>query len=237
MDFFTQTVDSSLWTSRTFEDPEYDGDTASAAISCVPWTAEFPDVPALDKGLECLIIATGSDAIRAIEASVKLNACGSFVSGDTKVSVSVSGNNNKCGVAVVDDTVPDGLAVSLAQTMLSKLKPTRTLILASCAQWSLRGRPNPGIVWMCTPSATAKYTEDKPRLAAPSFLTGGVAAFVAEGELSQRNLSAAILVKEGISACYNDIKALRNTALCLLYSCAFCTRGPARRDMYFRRAA
>lgn len=66
---------------------------------------------------------------------------------------------------------------------------------------------------MCTPSATAKYTEDKPRLAAPSFLTGGVAAFVAEGELSQRNLSAAILVKEGISACYNDIKALRNTAL------------------------
>lgn len=211
MDFFTQTVDSSLWTSRTFEDPEYDGDTAAADVSRVAWTAEITGTHLLNGGLNGLVIATGADAARAVEASVKLDGTlGSFSSGDTKVAVSSS--KNGVAIAVVD--VDDALAVSLAQIMLSTLQPKRTLVLSSCAQWSLRGRPEPGkVVWMTTPSATAKYSADKPKLSAPSFLTGNVAAFVAEGELSQREVSTAVLVKEGISACYGDLKLLRDTAL------------------------
>ncbi len=200
MDFFTQTVDASLWSSRTYEDPEYDGDSVSATASRLPFTATG-DICATKQ----LIVACGSDAIRAVTASTTLPEVGSFGNGDSRVPIY---GNNEVTVACAD--IPASHSVQLVDALFTVIQPAKTMVLTSIARWSLRGRPEPGVFWLRSSSL------DKPaadELRAPSFLTGCPAALLTESILSRRELAVATLVKDGSSTCYGDILTLREVLL------------------------
>lgn len=203
MDFFTQTVDASLWTSRTYEDPEYDGDSASAAASRLPFIATGGIT-----ATKHLIVACGADAIRAVGASTTLAEVGSFKSGD--LCALVHGNSE---VALAYADVPTSHAMQLAEALYTTLKPTKTIILTSTARWSLRGRPEPGIFWLRSSSSDNSASKELP---APSFLTGCPAALLTEAILSGRELAVAMLVKDSSSTCYDDILTLRKVLLSVL---------------------
>lgn len=199
MDFFTQTIDASLWTSRTYEDPEYDGDSVSATSSRLAFTFKGEIGTAKQ-----LIIACGADAIRAVKASVILPKIGLFESG--KFTVPVHGNHE---VAVVYADVPASHSVQLADELFSVLQPTKCVVLTAVARWSLRGRPEPGVFWLRATSPNS--TSDALR--APSFLTGIAAALLTEAVLTKRELSVATLVKDDSVTCYDDILMLRKVML------------------------
>lgn len=197
MDLFTKTVDASLWSSRTYEDPEYDADQSAAETG----RREFiPSDGLSTQRVSTLIVACGKDAIRALRASANLSEPGSFNSDDVNVPAAVSGD-----VAAVYVDVPSSRAAALASSVFSTFRPKKTLVLCSVARWACRGRPHPGIAWihssMPAPKVCAAFE-------APSFLEGASAAFVSEAALGGHPLAAAVLVKEGKDACYADLLSL-----------------------------
>lgn len=202
MDLFTRTVDASLWTSRTFEDPEYDADQSAAATARNEFNASL-ELPI--STISTLIVACGQDAIRVLRAMSDFPIAGFFKSDDLSVPVVAAGE-----IAAVYADVPDSRAAMLASSVLSTLSPKRTLVLCSIPRWSCRGRPHPGLAWIHN---CADTHINGASFSAPSFVEGSVAAFIAEATIHSHALSAAILVKEGKTACFGELLLLYNAVV------------------------
>lgn len=202
MDFFTRAVDASLWSSRTFEDPEYDEDKKAAVLAQAPIS---PPKEILSGQVATLVVACGHEASLVLKAALKLASAGSFSADSLDVPFSCSND-----IASISVEVDDNRASQLATSALTSLKPKKTLVISSAARWACRGRPNPGILWMHSATASAKGGDP---LTPPSFLEGAPAAFVAEADLEGHALSAATMVKEDISATYGDLLSLYRTLL------------------------
>ncbi len=132
MEFFTQTVDASLWSSRTFEDPEYDEDESAAALGRASISSSLEISP---ESVSTLIVACGHDANLVLNAATAFHPAGSFKAEGLNVPVSSLGD-----VACINVDVADSRAAQLASIALSVFRPRRTLVLTSIARWACRGR-------------------------------------------------------------------------------------------------
>jgi hypothetical protein len=208
MNSFTQAVDSSLWSSRAFDDAEYD---AAVATPFIPPAVTLPVGPTSSP--ETLIVLAGT-APAALARSY-FAAATPAAPGETDVAMGAVGHlplalyargTGGTVLVVPQGAVIDAHAAAWARCVLDALRPRRVVVLAALPafrvgaqssnsddddEWRRMGRevedgsrgaaPLPGLRVLGTPAHGLMF----PVLEPPVMLEGVAAATLCEAEFRQ----------------------------------------------------
>lgn len=192
MNFFTQTVDATLWASRTYEDAEYDTDAVSAEEGRKGVTVTLnSDTPSINK----LFVVTGKHSQALLEhAFTETSLIGSItLPAGEKVSIHAIGS---CAVetpvhhafVVVHAEIPAHLHASFAQEIVKSLSPKAVIALCIASSRTLLGSndsesDSPATRALHASTGKGYFREDLVLLTPPAFLSGAAAAVLAECEM------------------------------------------------------
>ena len=195
MNFFTQTVDATLWSSRAYDDPEYDEDEVAAESSRSEMTLNL----SVARSEPLLLIAACGPAARSVlSVALKLNEIGSVCTRD--VTVPLLGTS---GIVCVCPEIDDMYAKELSRTLYRKLSPSRTLVLTTVQKARCRGAISQGFYYLQT--SKEPNTDGRNILPAPSFVDGVPAALLIEAEKAKQKLVVSIHVTDELSQSYADM--------------------------------
>lgn len=136
MEFFTQTVDSSLWVSRAFDDEAYDDDEAAAELGALPFDLEFCGDQkghlTVDGVLVCTVGAASAFATAAVTKGDPVAVLKSKEAKDIRVHFV-----EKTAVLALKEEIAPHRAYQLARAIFTHLKPKKVVVLTALPAWKL----------------------------------------------------------------------------------------------------
>lgn len=213
MNFFTQTVDASLWASRTFEDPAYDDDDAACAVGASAVTVDVSDDGAVGA---VLVLGVGAAGVAAVEAVWPDGAVMGTVRGEGVREVEVRAGEGLVYACVGEGAVPEGREIAWAGAVSDALRPRAVVIVCGIPQWRYKGDaaefeelPGSRVRVLSTSAVDAEAVNGLGSvLEAPSFVTGCEAAIVTEAELHGTPATLTVAIVESMRYEAADVERL-----------------------------
>lgn len=191
MDFFTESVDAALWTSRTYDDPSYDDDASAAAESRSPITVESHE----RRASPChLIVSVGAAADATLGALAPTDTTMPLATlsgaGVPERTLHLCTHGPLQGCAWLSATgLLDDRAASWAYSVLGAVGGAPVVVATSAPRACVRGGREAGVRALATKDVTVIGVTP---LSEPDFVAGAAAAVVAEAEW--RDMQAVCLV-------------------------------------------
>lgn len=199
MNFFTHTVDASLWSSRTYEDPEYDDDPKSAEAGRATLSIHL----SIPQAKCSTLIVAPHNVINMLKASVHLLKIGEL--SGPGVNIPIRGEND---IVCICGKVDEIHHREVARVALCELQPERTLVIDARQKWMCRGAVETGVKYLYSSKEASERGAMRDLLQSPSFVDGIVAAFLEEAQYQQRRVVAAVAIVEEIVHTNADMRAL-----------------------------
>jgi len=183
MDYFTQTVDSSMWASRAFDDEGYEGEESLGELCGRPFVLEGVKAN-LDDVQGLLLCTAGAPAAFADTVVPHTGALGTYKSGGVdEVALKMSGN---CAIIKFDKPLASERAFQLSKAIFDTLKPRRVLVLTAMPSWRAQVADDPEVLYFLK-SSSHDLSSIEPVakggvLPAPTLLEGIAAAVLNECE-------------------------------------------------------
>mmetsp|Transcript_40322 Transcript_40322/g.160172 ORF Transcript_40322/g.160172 Transcript_40322/m.160172 type:complete len:245 (-) Transcript_40322:127-861(-) len=181
MDYFTQTVDSSLWASRAFDDEGYEGEESLGELCGMPFELEGVK-GTLDDVDRLLLCTDGAPSAFADAVIPPSGVLGTYKSeGVDSVALRMSGN---CAVIKFDKSLPPERAFQLSKAIFDTLKPQKVLVLTAMPSWRAQVPDDPELLYFLK-SSSHDLSSIEPLakggvLPAPTLLEGIGAAVLNE---------------------------------------------------------
>lgn len=179
MDFFTESVDAALWSSRTFEDPSYDDDPTAAAESRAPVSVERH----ADQQAPSHLIVSASGAADAVLdglAPPSLRTPFATLSGaglsERSIELCTDGPLQSCAVLRASG-ISDDRAVLWAAAAVGAVGDAKIVVATCTPRAQIQGGNEAGVRML---AASPVEMQGVPELQEPNFVAGAAAAVLAE---------------------------------------------------------
>lgn len=207
MNFFTESVDAALWSSRTFDDPSYDDDPTAAAESRAPVSVE-QHVDQLAP--PHLIISASSAADAALEAicpaSTRTPLATLSGAGVPPRTIHLATGGPLDGCAVLRATgVSDDRAANWASAALKAVGNPKIVVATSTPRAQMHGQNEVGVRVLATRPVEM---EGLSALLEPNFVAGAAAAVVTEATWGDGEAVCLVSVTERANFELDEVLAL-----------------------------
>mmetsp|Transcript_3863 Transcript_3863/g.11533 ORF Transcript_3863/g.11533 Transcript_3863/m.11533 type:complete len:245 (+) Transcript_3863:102-836(+) len=199
MDLFTQMVDSTLWSSRAYDDGEYEADAAAAELSGS--TFEFSGNRDAAERLRTMLVCTEGSPSLFARAALNLGEAIGELSSKSVEPIRVY-QVGEVAVVALKSGIASERSYQLASALFGSLSAEKIVVVTSLPAW--RVQADTELSDMFYLATTKQPTGELPKLAkagklpAPSLLEGLPAAILNEAQLTGKPAVTLIGIDDSI---------------------------------------